>query len=544
MPTKIILFLLLLIHIATGIHTIIKNSQTYDEAVHLAAGYSYLKTGKLDMNIYDHPPIAKIIAALPLMFLKLEFIPKSHPWYPNMHANQYRLGDYFIHHNRMDAEKILFAGRLMMLLLSAAFCVWIFLITKKLSDEVSAVISVFIYVFYSSIIANSTLVTTDVPLAFFFFVSFYYFWNLMKDGGIKTAMAAGIFLGLALSSKFSGVMILPLFFILFFYFFFFKKLPGKTAANLTLVSIATSLILWASYLFSSPNMYYEGLTRILKSAAETPRASFLFGKYSVGGWPYYFVATFFLKTPIPLLAVLPFLPFNKKISKNWIFLLLPVVFYLTVSSFSKIQIGHRHIIPVYPFLICSVGILMGDLLRKNIFLKAAVFLSLFWIAYGFVKTHPWHISYFNEIAGGHENGYKFLLDSNIDWGQGLKELSIYLKSENTNHIYFSYFGTGDPHYYGIKYHPLGFVSNLPREGDEIDLTKMPRKFFAVSATNLYANYYEDKEIFSWLRKEEPEEIIAASIFIFDLQKPAVKEGFVDFLKKFGMTPEAEKIRKL
>ncbi|MEW6042364.1 MAG: hypothetical protein AB1633_12670, partial [Elusimicrobiota bacterium] len=130
-----------------------------------------------------------------------------------------------------------------------------------------------------------------------------------------------------------------------------------------------------------------------------------------------------------------------------------------------------------------------------------------------VSIHPWHISYFNEFTGGSSNGYKFLTDSNVDWGQGLKELSKKYKT-----LFMCYFGTGDPHYYGIKYLPVGFVSNLKpqeRQGDLIKPAKGEKVLFAVSATNLQATYFADKKIFFFLSSIKPE-IVAYSILVYDL----------------------------
>jgi hypothetical protein len=172
--------------------------------------------------------------------------------------------------------------------------------------------------------------------------------------------------------------------------------------------------------------------------------------------------------------------------------------------------------------------------------RAVIGAVLAWHAITTVRNHPWHISYFNETIGRQDNGYRYLTDSNVDWGQGLKELGKYMKARNAEGIYFCYFGTGDPHYYGIRYRPIGFVDNISppwaqghRAGDVFDPSRPPA-LLAVSATNLQSTYYADPKLFSWLKKVPPEAVLARSILVYDLSKqPQTREDLSSFLKRTG-----------
>ena len=76
---------------------------------------------------------------------------------------------------------------------------------------------------------------------------------------------------------------------------------------------------------------------------------------------------------------------------------------------------------------------------------------LIWAAVEAIAIHPHFLAYFNEIVGGSANGYKHLTDSNVDWGQGLKALGESLsEKDRADGIYLCYFGTADPHAYGIR----------------------------------------------------------------------------------------------
>jgi hypothetical protein len=248
------------------------------------------------------------------------------------------------------------------------------------------------------------------------------------------------------------------------------------------------------------------------------------GRYSVEGWKYYFPVVFILKTPLPLLLLLAATAFIRPLwtKERLLFVAWPAALFFLMSCFSKVQIGHRHILPVYPFLIVWVAA-MGPLLRDGRIVRVAGAALLLWYCAGTIKVHPWYLSYFNELVGATDNGYRYLTDSNVDWGQGLKALGAYLKSEKVAGIYLDYFGTGDPHYYGIAYRPLGFVDNISYpwaqghgDGDPVDFSRQPKTLFAISATNLQATYYADKNVFAWLKGVRPERIIAHSILVYDL----------------------------
>ena len=130
--------------------------------------------------------------------------------------------------------------------------------------------------------------------------------------------------------------------------------------------------------------------------------------------------------------------------------------------------------------------------------------------------YPHFLAYFNELAGGPRQGYRVLVDSNLDWGQGLKDLSRQLQKRGNPPIVLSYFGVADPSYYHIRYFPLAYYTNVDRrEGVTLPAKNGPL-FFAVSATNLEAVYFVDKKLFSWLKKRPMAFVAGDSIFVYDL----------------------------
>ena len=537
-------------HIYLGLGAIRAQSPTYDEPVHLAAGYSYLKADDYRYNTLDHPPFAKMWAALPLMFINAD-LPVHHPYWSNirMMRYQYPFSNLFLYHNRVDPEKMLSLGRMMILMLSAALGLMIFVCAKEMFGPLSGILALALWCFMPAAIANGTLVTTDTALSLFYFLSIYLFKKIYFDNeagkraGWKKVTLFGVSIGLLFASKYSAVGILPVLFIAVFYLYTKNKRAGvNTVKEILLGSVIAFITLLIVYRFNDIGVYFfEGLNNIITGSkgVNAGRSSFLLGQYSTTGWIYYFPVTFILKTPIPLLALAVIAVFFKKswTKESVLFLIAPAAVFFAASCISKVQIGHRHILVVYPFLMVWVSGLASYTPNKYFKCLTAALVMLF--AASSVKVHPWYISYFNEFVPSQDEGYTYLTDSNLDWGQGLKELGIYLKKENVEGIYFCYFGTGDPSYYGIKYAPIGFVDGISppyteheRTGDNIDFSKQSKIMFAISATNLQATYYADKNIFAFLKNVKPLKIVAHSIFVYDLNsEPGLYEKFMKLFRR-------------
>ena len=134
-----------------------------------------------------------------------------------------------------------------------------------------------------------------------------------------------------------------------------------------------------------------------------------------------------------------------------------------------------------------------------------------------VQVRPHFLPYFNEAVGGPSQGYRYFTDSNVDWGQGLKELALALEPEDLkNGIYLSYFGVADPHSYALIYRDIGSDA-IAGHKDDSSLAGLTPTKFAISVTNLQATYYVDKEVFSWLKDMTPWKKVGYSIFIYDFK---------------------------
>ncbi len=527
-------------------------SPIYDEPLHLMQGYTYLKTNSMKIvSPFDQPMLAKIVVATPLLFLRPQpLVFSTHEYFYN--RQRYSFANLMLYYNNHDAEKLLNLARKANVFVSTIF-LWIFFyIVKNTFGIYSAIFASLLYIFNTSITAHSCLATQDLLCSIFYFLGVYTFYKFLKNRDFKTNFICAFLTGLLTVTKYTVVVLIFTYFCILVYFVLTKKVNIKEFTMFFILQILGSVIIGLIVYRNNFFMLFEGLYKVVKNLQQG-RSSFFFGKYSTTGFRLYFITLFFLKTELSLLIIflISFVIFfvkviKKTLSESDIVFISSVIIFIAIASFSKTQIGHRHILPVYPILIFYSSSLVKN--KTNFFIY-----SIFVVLYILVslKSHPFYLSYFNELIGGNKNGWKYFSDSNIDWGQGLKQLSLWLKKNKDlmeSGIYLSYFGVADPHYYGIKYRPIGIISNLTtqeRIGDDIIKNNPKKIVVAISVTNLQSTYYKDKTIFNFLKKIKPVYIAADSIFVYDItnNKDALK-NFVTLLENLGYYEDVKYINKI
>ncbi len=278
------------------------------------------------------------------------------------------------------------------------------------------------------------------------------------------------------------------------------------------------------------------------------RDSYLLGKtYTAEGSYLYFPVAIGVKTPIPTLVLLTlallFLLVRNRFASlfgvvaapppppgrfcgagiarpdsGWLWLIAPVFIYLAIAVLSRMNIGLRHLLPIYPFLFVLCGGIAAGLWRSRGRAQRAVLLVLgFWYVASAMATFPNYLSYFNEFAGGPGRGHKLLLDSNLDWGQDLKRLRDWIDRAGVKKIQFAYFGfpsAAAPRHYGIdaQFLPGSWVHSsdiAPAGGARPDV-------LAISANQLHGLYFEggDKDFVASLREVEPVGRAGYSIWLY------------------------------
>jgi hypothetical protein len=142
-------------------------------------------------------------------------------------------------------------------------------------------------------------------------------------------------------------------------------------------------------------------------------------------------------------------------------------------------------------------------------MRVALMVLCLWSLVASAQIYPHYLAYFNELVGGPDNGHKYLVDSNLDWGQGLKGLRAYMDRSEMQEIHLAYFGSAHPDYYGIQALPL------PMQ-EPADLESGSSEVCAISTTYLQSGYLGDVDAYSWLRERKPFDKVGYSIFLYRL----------------------------
>jgi hypothetical protein len=286
------------------------------------------------------------------------------------------------------------------------------------------------------------------------------------------------------------------------------------------------------------SQYLLGLLMATNRTA-TGNTTYFLGIVSAAGWWFYFPVIYLIKVPLAFhiifissmlaCALLIKKGFHQRI-KDCIWerftefsMAIFIIIYLVTSITGSLNIGVRHLLPIFPFLyiLSSIGISDSTNKTKKPLLKkgfaAFILLLLAWYVSSSIMIFPHYLTFFNEIVGGPEEGYKYAVDSNLDWGQDLKRLNNWTEKENINKIYLDYFGGGKEEYH------LG--DKFVRWENRMLPEEFPKgNYLAISASQLQGgrgtpspSFDQPADFYAWLNNYEPVEIIGRSIFVYYIE---------------------------
>ena len=533
----------LLLFFVQGVFFIRANSPTYDEAMHLAAGYSYLAMGDFRLEP-QNPPLIKALLALPLFLgYRLPFDPNAQHW---RDGDGYLIGQHFLYKSTLPADRILFLSRVPNLFLGIALITLIGWWAYRLWGTCAAILALALASLEPNLVAHASLVTTDIGAALFIFLTVYLLWEYLRVPRWWILSLVSIATGLALVAKFSTILLIPLIPLLLGASLlidpearaFLQLTKRQTLSNLKILEATMPLfvmvlfvvaIVSLAYFFQGLSPWLFGLQRFMALAQEGQPA-FFWGEYSYAGWWNYFLVAFLIKTPLGSLiligaSLLFYRAGNSLGRREAIFILLPVIVIFVLTSQSKVNIGLRHILAIYPFLFVLASRLTTVRFRRQWLAPLLLGMPLLMTAVSALRIAPHQLAFFNELIGGPDQGYRYLSDSNLDWGQDLKGVKAYMEKEKLPIIYFSYFGTALPSYYGIRYQyvPGTWPLNWPPPSDRVP-DSAPRKMLAISTHNLQDLSTLNYPLFRWLWTRRPAAKIGYSIFVYDLSND--REGLI------------------
>jgi tetratricopeptide (TPR) repeat protein len=579
----LVLGIFVLLFCLITVTSFLQKSPTWDEPAHLFAGYSYLKWGDFRANP-EHPPLAKLLAALPLLAFDIkdprtadaywDLIPTGDP--QNLYAFYIAARMLFVEN---DAETLFFFGKLPIICIAVFLGIFVYVWSKQLFGFQAAVISLLFYGLDPNILAHSQIIHTDIAFAACFFIGTYFYWRSLNDLTWLNVLLAAALFGLAVITKYSYPIMLVAWVGLGLVKIFssqpqqcrlgnpriFTSRWHKAAAIASVLSFALLIayvFVWAAYDFryaavangnielpllkelSGNGFFQHGVSFLARhhlfpeawlygqhfAFSHLARSTYLLGTYSSGSLSYFPVA-FAVKTPLPtlimLLAVLAIGIVKRGEKSSGFFLLIPVMVYFIFAVFSRINLGLRHILPIYPFIFVLIGGMAKDFwVGAGRIKRAGLGLMGLWYVGSSAMIFPHYLAYFNELIGGPKNGHRVLLDSNLDWGQDLKGLKSWMANNQVKTIQFLYFGTPDlavPRYYGIDaFYLPGSSGYLPVE------TPPPEslKHVAISVTNLYDSPpgSGQGEFLAPFQLLKPESNVGYSILIYNVDQAIAQFG--------------------
>jgi hypothetical protein len=446
-----------------------EDSATADEAAHIAAGLLKVREGRLDVYATQAPLMEALIAA-PLAAAGHR-VPEAWRQYGN---RPWVAGHLLLYRAGYDAQRILRLARLPAIALFLALCFAVFWFVRDMTGSDAAALAAFgLTGFCPTLLAHGRLATVDMGVTFFGFLATVLLLRLLRAPSRGVAVATGIALACALATKVSGALLVPFFLILVVIWFVKERRPLPSALWLTALTsivafMAVYLLLARSFDLALPFRAYLSEVRAVREFyVANPLPQFLLGEFSQKGWPHYYLVAIAVKTPLAALALVV-LGLIRTRRFEAIVCIVFVALFLIVSAFSSLNLGIRHVLPIYPFLYAACAISLADASR-NMRIAAGVLVAAH--ALTAVIAYPSYLSYFNPLIGSPRNADRVLIDSNLDWGQDLRRLGQWTRANDIDVIRVHYFGAGNVEY-ELGAHAVRWPAPRPEP--------LPKGWFAVS----------------------------------------------------------------
>jgi hypothetical protein len=535
-----------------------QKSPAWDEPGHIASGVANVQLGSLAVNP-QHPPLLKALSGLSLSLAGAKWpdVPQARELLNGNSKWQWDIGSLIL--INAGVERALQWARFPLMLVALLGGLVIYLWGRQIAGELAGLAALALYILDPTIASHSYLVTFDVGLGAFTLLFLFTLWNYLRAPGRLLRVLCGITLGLALCTKFSAVALLPLSAALLLVGRWQDRSDSRPAANITakhknrraskaapqfeagwIKSSAISL-LWiygiaafvvlVCYRFHGLDVYLAGASQVNQD--HTPGyLAYLAGDLAPG-FTSYFAMTYLLKEPIAaiVLAVVGLvflLRSNQFALQAKLFLLVPPAALFLLHMWKADDLGIRYIIPCLPFAHLLGGIAVSSLWSRRALVPRVVAVALcVWVAVVAAGIYPDGLSYFNESAcllsdpgklgldGGSRCGIAWLDDSNVDWGEGLKQLQSWMtRNARGRTALLAYFGSFPPAAYDSPVEQI----------DENSLWFQPKPgLYAVSAHLVahqsVAAHRGRAPGDEWMVRTRPTAIVGHCLYIFDIPEP-------------------------
>ena len=556
-----VLFLLLVLEFQL-LYSVKQESLTFDEGDHIFSGYMSLKHHDFGLNP-EHPPLVKMIAAIPLLGMNLHEPQLQNRYFKN---EAYLSGRDFIFQN--DYEKVIFCARMAASLFALLVAVLAFLTAREMFGTGAGFITLVLIVFEPNFLAHGALVTTDTGAAAALLASIYAFYRYVKSPSWGRVVVLGLAAGLFFIVKHSAVLLPPMLILLAITELLRRRRAGdesrlhqaaRLGGAIVIAGIIAAGVMWVCYGFRYaarpvgwqlnpglqetlgnlrpaeakvitmmarskvlPESWLYGLADVRSVANTWP--SYMFGKvYAHGVW-FYFPVAFLIKATLTTLIFLALIVYAIATGKlrggrEILFLTVPPALYFLISMTSSLNIGVRHILLVFIFVLVLAGGAAWSLIqtdRRWVLPMAA--LMLFHVVSSLQAFPTSYIPYANEAWGGPANIHKYLTDSTTDWAQQLKAVKRYVDERGIKECWFAY--TAEPlisfHAYGI---PCQVLPTMDTIWSGLKTETPPVIQGPVFFSHISLTFYESGSAllspYSQFMQRKPTTVIEDGVFVYD-----------------------------
>jgi hypothetical protein len=508
-----------------------RTSPTFDEIVLMAGGARGWATGQWDIAP-EHPPLMQYLYGLPIHL--------SEPSYPENSVAPERGGDFSFRYTYArelfwtsgnDPERIAFLGRLPGALMAGVLVLTAFAYARRFGNT-AGLFAAGLVAFLPDVLAHGGVAYNDLPLALGWLLAIWALDAAVRKPTARAGALAGLAIAFALGIKFSAALLVPLAVVFVLAEAVVQGRDPRWRRSLIPAVLAGVLAGYAGLVGIyrgefSLNEFVYGLVYTFGHVSYGHSApGFLMGNLSTDGWWYYFPVAFMFKTPAALhillfagivgLAKAAGRPTLRSVAGARI--RAPVLGALGFGAAlvtSNLNIGFRYALPVLPLAgiiaAAGVGLLWQDASRL---LRGALVALAIWCAGSALAFYPHFLAYTSEYGAGADKGHMVFADSSLDWGQGLLDLRDWMETQKIDRIYLSYFGSGVPAGYGIRYVPLPSFWPLPQYGPP---PQTPPRYTVIAATNLNGVYMAG-DPFARFRTMEPDTVIARTLLVYRIDE--------------------------
>lgn len=499
-----------------------QKSLTWDEPSFIGAGYTYLTLNDFRLNP-SHPPLLQVLAALPLVFSDVNAPEQDLDYWLSTPNPAVAYGRTLVYQNGNDVELLASRARLPIITLCSALIVMMFFWGRELYGTAPALAGTVLAVFSPNLLAHSRLATEDAGCTVLMFAAVWTFWTAMRKRQNLAWGICGTVTGLALLSKYTALLLGPIYFLLVVGNWLLTREPAVTRAKLcgfAIVGVLSLTVVGCGYNFTfNWRAYMDGVFKIYTDTYPD-YLHYLLGETSPDPWWYYYIVAFLLKVPVStlllLILALGCAVYGRRRPEAALYLLVPPSVVIGASFFDAHNLGLRRILPAFPFLFLFIATTWDTALhlrpkwRNGCITVLAILVAL--SALEGARIYPHYLAYFNFIGGGPERGPFLLSDSSLDFGQDLPALARW-QQDNPDALPMRIHYHGSqlaPHAYGVK--ATKFTPALVE-----DLATPRPGYYAISAHELvtYRKMSEQngREV-DWLSRFHPLARVGYSIYIY------------------------------